>query len=123
MTASQNVARAPILIGRPGHVRLHLRRQPELALSDMARRADLPVPTTHRLAADLLDWGALERDAAAATTSGSACGRSPPCPRGLVLRELALPVMEDLTQITHENVQLGVRDGTVTCSSVKQRLR
>ncbi|MFC9769506.1 helix-turn-helix domain-containing protein [Rhodococcus jostii] len=70
------MARAPILIGRPGHVRLHL-RQPELSLSDLARRADLPVPTTHRLAADLLDWGALERDAAAATTSGSACGRSP----------------------------------------------
>ncbi|MFG1803162.1 IclR family transcriptional regulator [Micromonospora carbonacea] len=30
-------------------------------------------------------------------------------PRGLGLREVALPVMEDLYEVTHENVQLAVR--------------
>jgi DNA-binding IclR family transcriptional regulator len=32
-------------------------------------------------------------------------------PRGLGLREAALPFMEDLYEVTHENVQLAVRDG------------
>jgi DNA-binding IclR family transcriptional regulator len=33
-------------------------------------------------------------------------------PRGLALRQLALPYLEDLYESTHENVQLAVRDGT-----------
>jgi DNA-binding IclR family transcriptional regulator len=32
-------------------------------------------------------------------------------PRALGLREAALPFMEDLYEVTHENVQLAVRDG------------
>ncbi|GAA4704978.1 IclR family transcriptional regulator [Phytohabitans rumicis] len=32
-------------------------------------------------------------------------------PRGLGLRELAMPTMEDLYEVTHENVQLAVRQG------------
>ncbi|MDT7625094.1 MAG: hypothetical protein QOF99_5995 [Pseudonocardiales bacterium] len=32
-----------------------------LSLSELGRRADLPVSTTHRLVRELLDWGALER--------------------------------------------------------------
>jgi DNA-binding IclR family transcriptional regulator len=33
-------------------------------------------------------------------------------PRGLALREAALPFMEDLYEVIHENVQLAVRDDT-----------
>src|SRR3712207_6569615 len=33
-------------------------------------------------------------------------------PRGLGLREAALPFMEDLYEVTHQNVQLAVRDET-----------
>ena len=32
-------------------------------------------------------------------------------PRGLGLRELAMPFLEDLSQVTQENVQLAVREG------------
>ena len=32
-------------------------------------------------------------------------------PRGLALRQIALPYLEDLYEATHENVQLAVRDG------------
>jgi DNA-binding IclR family transcriptional regulator len=32
-------------------------------------------------------------------------------PRGVPLREAALPFLEDLYEVTHENVQLGVREG------------
>lgn len=85
----------------------------ELTLSELARLSGLPLSTTHRLALDLLDWGAIERDE---RTGRFHIGLrlweiASLAPRGLVLREMALPVMEDLAQVTHENVQLGVRDG------------
>ncbi|MFD6059841.1 helix-turn-helix domain-containing protein [Rhodococcus wratislaviensis] len=67
--------------------------KPELSLSDLARRADLPVSTTHRLAADLLDWGALERDDRGRYHIGLRLWEiASLAPRALVLRELALPV-------------------------------
>ena len=73
----------------------------ELTLSDLARRAGLPISTTHRLAADLVEWGALERDD---HTGKYHVGLrlweiASLAPRGLVLRELALPVMGDLAQV------------------------
>ena len=34
-----------------------------LSLTQLAERADLPVPTAHRLVAELVDWGALSRTA------------------------------------------------------------
>lgn len=85
----------------------------ELTLSEMARRAGLPVSTAHRLAADLAAAGALERNE---RTGKFHIGLhlweiASLAPRGTVLREVALPVMEELARITHENVQLGVRDG------------
>ncbi|OBG44804.1 IclR family transcriptional regulator [Mycobacterium alsense] len=86
----------------------------ELSLSELARRAGLPLSTAHRLALDLLAWGAIERDE---RTGLFHIGLrlweiASLAPRGLVLREIALPVMEDLAQVTHENVQLGVREGS-----------
>lgn len=86
---------------------------PELGLSEMARRAGLPLSTTHRLALDLVEWGALERnDQTGRFHIGLKLWEiASLAPRGTVLRELALPVMEDIANVTHENVQLGIRDG------------
>ncbi|MBC8093140.1 MAG: helix-turn-helix domain-containing protein, partial [Pseudonocardia sp.] len=36
---------------------------PTLTLTELARRADLPLSTAHRLVGELLAWGALERSA------------------------------------------------------------
>ncbi|MDH6676322.1 DNA-binding IclR family transcriptional regulator [Rhodococcus sp. LBL1] len=87
--------------------------QPVLTLSEMSRLTGFPLTTVHRLAADLTAWGALERDGSGRYRIGLRLWEvASLAPRGTMLRELAMPVMEDLSQITQENVQLGVREGT-----------
>ncbi len=83
-----------------------------LSLSDISRRAGLTLTTAHRLAGALTEWGALERDASGAYHVGLRLWEvAALAPRGLALRQLALPYLEDLYESTHENVQLAVRDG------------
>jgi DNA-binding IclR family transcriptional regulator len=84
---------------------------PFLTLSEISRRTGVPLTTTHRLLGELTDWGALERDERGRYRVGlrllEVASLSPPW---LGLRETALPFMEDLYEVTHENVQLAVRD-------------
>lgn len=83
-----------------------------LTLSQLARRAGLPVSTAHRLVADLVAWGGLERGDDGRLRVGLHLWElGALAPRGIGLREVALPSMEDLYEATHENVQLAVRDG------------
>ncbi|QJY50831.1 IclR family transcriptional regulator [Pseudonocardia broussonetiae] len=85
---------------------------PAQTLSELARRADLPVSTAHRLAGELVDWGALERGDDGRFRVGLRLWEvAALAPRGSALRERALPFLEDLSQITRENVQLAVREG------------
>jgi DNA-binding IclR family transcriptional regulator len=86
--------------------------RPTMTLSELARQAGVPVSTAHRLAGELVAWGALERDAAGGYRVGLRLWEiGALAPRGLGLRERALPFMEDLSQLTRENVQLAVREG------------
>jgi DNA-binding IclR family transcriptional regulator len=83
-----------------------------LCLTDISRRAGLSLTTAHRLAAALTEWGALERDESGVYHVGLRLWEiAALAPRGLALRQLALPYLEDLYESTHENVQLAVRDG------------
>ncbi|HEY0485367.1 MAG TPA: IclR family transcriptional regulator [Mycobacteriales bacterium] len=85
--------------------------QPTLTLTDLARRSGLPLTTTHRIVGDLLAWGALERDREGRYRIGLRLWETASlAPRGLGLREAALPFLEDLSQVTQENVQLAVRE-------------
>lgn len=85
----------------------------ELTLTEMARRAELTVPTAHRRAAELVQWGALERGADGRYRIGLRLWEvASLAPRGLGLREVAMPFLEDLYEVTRENVQLAVREGT-----------
>jgi DNA-binding IclR family transcriptional regulator len=85
---------------------------PALSLSDIARRAALPLTTAHRLVAELCASGALERDGDGTYRVGLRLWEiASLAPRGVPLREAALPFLEDLYEVTHENVQLGVREG------------
>jgi DNA-binding IclR family transcriptional regulator len=82
-------------------------------LSQLAAGAGIPLSTAHRLVGDLLDWGALERDEDGGYHIGLRLWElGALAPRGQGLRELALPFLEDLSQVTRENVQLAVREGT-----------
>lgn len=84
----------------------------ELTLSEISRRSGLPLSTTHRLVRELTAWGALERNPDGRYHIGLHLWEiAALAPRGLGLREVALPFLEDLYEATHENVQLAVRDG------------
>ncbi|MGV9452068.1 IclR family transcriptional regulator [Streptomyces sp. NPDC003635] len=85
---------------------------PALSLTDISRRAGLSLTTAHRLVAALTRWGALERDSSGVYHVGLRLWEvAALAPRGLALRQVALPYLEDLYEATHENVQLAVRDG------------
>jgi DNA-binding IclR family transcriptional regulator len=85
---------------------------PELTLSELARRAGVSMPTAHRRARELVEWGALERDADGRFHIGLRLWEvASLAPRGLGLREAAMPFLEDLYEVSHENVQLAVREG------------
>lgn len=85
---------------------------PALSLTEISRRADLTLPTAHRLVALLTAWGALERDASGVYHIGLRLWElAALAPRGPALREAAMPFLEDLYEATHENVQLAVQDG------------
>ncbi|WP_327578792.1 MULTISPECIES: IclR family transcriptional regulator [unclassified Streptomyces] len=87
-------------------------RRPALSLTEIGRRAGLPLATAHRLVGELTAWGALERDAAGSYHVGLRIWElAALAPRGPALREAALPFLEDLYEATHENVHLAVRDG------------
>ncbi|MFG2075200.1 IclR family transcriptional regulator [Nonomuraea maritima] len=85
---------------------------PALTLSELARRAGISVPTAHRRVSELVAWGALERGPDRRLRIGLRLWEvGSLAPRGLGLREAALPFLEDLYELTHENVQFAVRDG------------
>jgi DNA-binding IclR family transcriptional regulator len=88
-------------------------QRPVLGLSDLARRAGLPKPTVHRLATQLVASGLLERDGERAAYRLGVrlfeLGQQVPRPR--VLRDAALPFLEDLHVATRETVHLATPSG------------
>lgn len=86
---------------------------PTLTLSELARRADLPLSTAHRIGGELVRHGLLERDDQLRFRIGlrlweTVAGAS----RTVDLRETALPALQRLYELTRENVQLAVLDGS-----------
>lgn len=87
--------------------------RPELTLTEISRRTGMPLSTTHRLVGELAGWGALERADDGRYRIGLRLWEvGALAPRGLGLRESAMPFLEDLYAVTKQNVQLGVLDGT-----------
>lgn len=84
-----------------------------LGLAELSRRAGIPRSTTVRLAARLQDWGALERDERGRYVVGLRLFEiASLAPRSHGLREVALPYLEDLHEVTRQHVLLAVRDGS-----------
>jgi DNA-binding IclR family transcriptional regulator len=82
-------------------------------LSELSRRTGLPLTTAHRLVGELERWGGLERGEDGRYRIGLRMVElAALCPRGVGLRDVALPYMQDLYEATHQNVQLAVREGT-----------
>jgi DNA-binding IclR family transcriptional regulator len=84
-----------------------------LTLTELAQRAGLPMPTTHRLVGELVTWGALARTPTGEYVVGRRVwdlGLLAPVQTGL--REIASPYLHDLYGATLATVHLAVRDGT-----------
>jgi DNA-binding IclR family transcriptional regulator len=83
-----------------------------LNLTELAARAELPLPTAHRLVAELVAWGALAKTSSGQYVVGRRLwdiGLLAPVQAGLV--ETASPFLHDLYGATLATVHLAVRDG------------
>lgn len=87
-------------------------RHPSLGLSEIARRSTLPKATVHRLASQLVDHGFLERDGDRYRLGVLLFELGQRVPRSRVLRDAALPFLEDLFVASRETVHLAVQLGT-----------
>ncbi len=87
--------------------------RPSQTLSQIAQHTGLAVSTTHRVVSELAAWGVLERSEDGSWHIGLRLWEvASVCPRSQILRDVALPFMQDLYEATHENIQLAVREGT-----------
>jgi DNA-binding IclR family transcriptional regulator len=83
-----------------------------LTLGELSRRSGIPTSSTLRLATRLMAWGALERDDDGRFTIGLRLWEvASLAPRGQGLKQVALPFMSDLEEVTRQHVLLAVRDG------------
>ncbi len=83
-----------------------------LTLRQLSRRAGLPEPTAHRLVSRLTALGALERDEAGRYVVGVRLLEiASLAPRGHGLRQVALPYMGDLFEVTRQHVLLAILEG------------
>ncbi|MEU1519471.1 IclR family transcriptional regulator [Streptomyces sp. NPDC005811] len=80
-------------------------------LTEISESTGLPKPTVHRLAADLVRLGWLERTGARYRLGTKLFELGSLVPHRLDLREAALPFLQDLFEATRETVHLGVREG------------
>ena len=81
-------------------------------LAELSQLTGLPKPTVHRLAAELVELGWLERTGPHYRLGAKLFELGSLVPRRRDLREAALPFLQDLFEATRETVHLGVREGT-----------
>lgn len=85
--------------------------QPELSISEMARRSGIPKSTTHRLVNDLVAAGFLERGPSGMHLGLRLFELGHLVPTHRTLRELAIPYAHNLSEVTGLTCNLAVRDG------------
>jgi DNA-binding IclR family transcriptional regulator len=83
-----------------------------LTLGELSRRSGIPTSSTLRLAGRLMAWGALERGNDGRFSIGLRLWEvASLAPRGQGLKQVALPFMGDLEEVTRQHVLLAVREG------------
>lgn len=81
-----------------------------LSVSRIAQRSSLPLSTTYRLVAELEEWGGLRRGSDGKYQIGFRIWELGQL-AGRRLRDRAHPYLQDLFDLTHENVHLAIREG------------
>ncbi|MGW3012892.1 IclR family transcriptional regulator [Streptomyces sp. NPDC001219] len=82
----------------------------ELPLSEIARRADMPKATAHRIIAELVDEGMLERSEKGLRLGVALFMLGARVPRQLKFRDLAFPYAERLHQLTRGSAFIFISD-------------
>ena len=82
-----------------------------LSLSQIARRTDTPLATTHRRLRDLVDGRLLQQRTDGLYEIGARTWHLGQLARPTSMREAALPHVQDLVLRTGQTVHVGVRDG------------
>jgi DNA-binding IclR family transcriptional regulator len=82
-----------------------------LSLTDLVRRTGLAKASVHRLAQELLGWGVLERKGSGYRLGMRLFEIGQRAPHLRILRDAALPYLEDLLLSTRETVHLAIRQG------------
>lgn len=95
---------------------------PELNLTELARRTGLPKPTAHRLVAELLTWGGLERSGRNLRLGRRLVTLAARAPVERRLRDAAGPHLAGLLESPRHSVHLGVLDGSEPCVVILTRL-
>lgn len=83
----------------------------EVSISELARRGGMPKSTTHRLVADLLRFGALERGRSGVRLGVRLFELGHLVPDHRRLRELAMPFARTLAEATGLTANIAVREG------------
>ncbi|WP_283138100.1 IclR family transcriptional regulator [Rhizohabitans arisaemae] len=82
-----------------------------LSLAELVRRSGVAKASVHRLAQELLAWGLLERAGNRYRLGLRLFEIGQRVPRQRILREAALPYMEDLLLVTQETVHFAIHEG------------
>ncbi|MFI6452406.1 IclR family transcriptional regulator [Streptosporangium amethystogenes] len=86
--------------------------RPALRLVELTAVTGLPVSTVHRIAAELVELGALKKGRDGTYRIGLRMWElGSLCPQPRTLRDVSLPFIHDLYEATAENVHLAVLDG------------
>jgi DNA-binding IclR family transcriptional regulator len=83
----------------------------ELSLAELVRRSGVAKATVHRLAAELVEWGLLERAGTSYRLGLRLFELGQIVPRQRILREAALPYMQDLLAATGETIHFAIHEG------------
>ena len=105
-------SREPVLTRAVRILEAFTPQDPQLSVSEIARRSGLHVATASRLIRSLTDLGLLTRTAGGVRIGIRLWELAQRASPALDLREAAMPFLEDLHASVGHHVQLGVLDGT-----------
>ena len=112
-------ARGDSMVARIARVLRRLRRGAgtRSTLTELAAGSGLAVPTAYRIARDLVAEGLLERRGTRYWIGTRLWERGELAPISLRFREVALPHLLRLYEVSGENVHLAILDGSTRCTS------
>lgn len=93
--------------------------RPELTIRELSQLSGTPRTTTHRLAQDLLEWGALERGSRGLRLGVKLFELGTLAPSQLTLNEAATGFLHTLNEVTKLTTNLAIREGSEIVYLVK----